>query len=320
MPPCCEISFFTIGTVPMPKPDVLKRHRALGLSQPIISSRPCISSAWTVAKNGICRAVIEGLASDGRDYSRGYHPAHTLADTILVRLGFVSDAERAVLAQVPMTPRTLAPGDELVRQGSSPDHLYFLSAGWAYRSITIRSGERQIPTLLVPGSVCNLDNLLLDRADFGVCAVTNATVLMLPRKRALALATENAGVGRAFTWLAIAENAILSQWTVGLGRRSALGRLAHLLCEMSSRVAAGDPDKGTFELPLTQELIADAIGLTPVHVNRTMQHLRTEGLIATSGRTITILDFDRLRAVAEFDDGYLRQIDESAVSSLAGSA
>jgi CRP-like cAMP-binding protein len=263
---------------------------------------------------------VEGLTSDGSAFSRAYHPAHTLADTRLVRLGFVSDAERAVLAQVAMTTRTLKRGDELVRQGSSPDHLYFLSAGWAYQYITTRGGARQIPTLLVPGSVCNLDNLLLERADFGVRAVTNVTVLMLPRKRALALATEHAGVGRAFIWLAIAEKAILSQWAVGLGRRSALGRLAHLLCELSIRVAPAGADDGSFDLPLTQELIADAIGLTPVHVNRTMQHLRTEGFIATSGRTITILDFDRLRSVAEFDDGYLRQIDESAVSSLAGTA
>ncbi len=211
-------------------------------------------------------------------------------------------------------PRQLAPGDELIREDSSPDHLYLLSAGWAYRYITMRSGGRQIPALIVPGGVCNLDNLLLERANFGVRALTRATVLALPRGQALALAAEHPGVGRAFTWLAVAENAILSQWALGLGRRSALGRLAHLLCELSIRAGASDAGEDSFELPMTRELIADTLGLTPIHVNRTMQYLRAEGFISTAGRTMTILDLDRLRSVAEFDPSYLNQIEKSAAS------
>jgi CRP-like cAMP-binding protein len=251
---------------------------------------------------------------------RDHHAEHTLADTRLARLAFVSDRERAALGRVWVTPRYLAAGDELVREGSSPDHLYLLSEGWAYRYMTTRSGARQIPTLLVPGGVCNLDNLLLERADFGVRAITRATVLALPRVQALVLAAEHPGVGRAFTWLAIAENAILSQWALGLGRRSSQGRLAHLLCELSIRVGANDAGESSFELPLTQELIADVLGLTSVHVNRTMQQLRAEGLISTAGRRVTIPDMDRLRALAEFDASYLRQIEQSAAVPLVGAS
>jgi CRP-like cAMP-binding protein len=243
------------------------------------------------------------------------HRIRTLADTRLARLGFVSPVERAALAKVEVAARLLAPGKELVRQGSTPDSLYFLTAGWAFRYVVTRDGARQIPTLLIPGGVCNLDNLILERADFGVRAITTATVLMLPRERALALAAKHPGVGRAFTWLAIAENAILTQWAVGLGRRSALARLAHLICELSIRVGSGAINNASFDLPLTQELIADTIGLTPVHVNRTMQHLRAAGLIATRGRTVTIPNFPRLQEIADFDAGYLHQIEKGAVAA-----
>lgn len=252
--------------------------------------------------------MTESVAS----FSRIHHTTHSLRATRLARLGFTSDEERRVIERVPVGVRSLAAGDELIREGTSPDSLYFLSAGWAYRYMTTRCGGRQIPALFVPGSICNVDNLLFERADFGVRALTSATVLALPRERALALAAEHPGIGRAFTWLALSENAILSQWALGLGRRTAQGRLAHLLCEMSVRLGAGDGDDSRFALPLTQELIADVLGLTPVHINRTMQQLRADGLIATAGRTVTILDMARLRSVAEFDPSYLYQIEKSA--------
>ena len=247
---------------------------------------------------------------------------YSLGDTPFAGLGFISADERAVLAEEPLALRTLAPGTELLREGSQPESLYFLISGWAIRYITTRDGARQIPGLLVPGGVCNLDNLLFERADFGVRAITRMDVLALPRIRALALAAEHPGVGRAFTWLALAENAILSQWAVGLGRRTALQRLAHLLCETSVRLSSGDGTGGgngegacSFELPLTQEVIADVLGLTPVHVNRTMQQLRAQGYIVTAGRTITVTDFQRLQTLAEFDRSYLQQIERSAVSA-----
>lgn len=264
--------------------------------------------------------MIRGIAFGRNAQSGEYRAAYTLADTQLLQRRFASDAERTALAQVQLTARKLATGKDLIREGASPDYLYFLTAGWAFRYVTTRSGGRQISTLLVPGSVCNLDNFLFERADFGVRAATSATVLMLPRVQALAVAAKHPGVSRAFTWLALLENAILTQWAVGLGRRSALARLAHLLCELMVRVSPGDAPDGSFDLPLTQEQIADVIGLTPVHVNRTLQHLRTQRLIITNGRKITIPDFSRLQAVAEFDADYLRRIKESAAPPPMGTA
>jgi two-component sensor histidine kinase len=237
---------------------------------------------------------------------------YTLADTCLSRFGSVSDQERAALAKIRVGSRTLKPGEKLIDEQTTPHNLYLLQDGWAYRHITTRNGGRQIPTLLIPGDVCNLDNLLLERVDFGVRALTKATVLTLPCEQARKLAADYPGVGRAFTWLALAENSILSQWAVGLGRKPALERLAHLLCEISVRIGAYDAGKQGFELPLTQELIGDIIGTTAIHVNRTMQQLRSANLIATRGRTITITDMSGLQAIANFDLSYLRQIAKSA--------
>lgn len=241
-----------------------------------------------------------------------WHGTFSLADTRLARPGFMSAEEREVLARVPLTVRSVRAGDELIREQSTPENLYFLAAGWACRYNLMRNGKRQITVLLTPGGVCNLDNLMFERADFAVRALTEAKVLALPRDRALSLAAEYPSVGRAFTWLALAQNAILSQWAVGLGRRGALQRLAHFICEMSVRLG-GDR---SFEMPLTQELIADTIGLTAVHINRTMGTLRSQGLIALAGRRLTILNGDRLRILAEFDQGYLDQIETSAASAV----
>ena len=264
------------------------------------------------------------LVTDRLTVEAGLPPAPgtawTLADTRLAQLGFVSDQERIALAQVPVSSQSLRAGTDLIREGSSPEDLLLLIDGWACRYMTTRSGARQISVLLVPGSVCNLDNLLLERADCGVRALTQVSVLTVRKTRALALTAEHPGIARAFTWLAIAENAILSQWAVGLGRRSAKGRLAHLLCELSIRVGASDTGESSFLLPLTQELIADTLGLTAVHINRTMQNLRSAGLISTEGRMVKIHNTAGLRALAEFDGSYLSQIEKSGAALLVDAA
>jgi CRP-like cAMP-binding protein len=259
--------------------------------------------------------VADGIVPGHAALLKPIHRAYSLADTLLGRLGFVSADERAALARVPVSVKTIPAGGELIREGSTTESIYFMATGWAYRYRSTRGGARQVTVLLVPGGVCNVDNLMFHRADFGVRTLTGATVLALPRHAALSLAAEHAGVGRAFTWLALAENAILSQWAVGLGRRNAQQRLAHFLCEMHLRLG----EKGSFKLPLTQELIADTLGLTSVHINRTMRYLRLQGLVSISGRTITILDRDGLCMLAEFDPSYLEQIKNSAAADATRS-
>lgn len=232
----------------------------------------------------------------------------TLVDTVLATSALLSADDRAALAGTALSARSVKAGYDLAREGDATDTLYFLVDGWACRYKSMRDGSRQLPALLVPGDSCNIDSLLLDRLNYGVRTITTGTVVLLPRERALALAAEHVGIGQTFTWLALVENAILSQWALCLGRQSAKQRVAHLLCELSARLG-NDPDdaESSFDMPLVQEQIADALGLTPVHVNRTLQMLRSEGLVSKQGRIVTLPDVPRLCEIAEFDATYLHR-------------
>lgn len=228
-----------------------------------------------------------------------------LAGTRLWTSRFLARAEQAALDDATLPAKSVGANVDLIREGARTDSLLIVTEGWAYRYTTTRDGGRQFPTLVVPGDVGNLDSLMLDPLDYGLRTVTQATVVALPRARALALAEQFTGIARTFTWLALIENMTLSKWALSLGRRSAKGRLAHLLCELSVRLNAEEGDQSRFILPLTQEQIADALGLTPVHVNRTMRELRTEGMITIWNRTITLPKVAQLREIGGFDPEYL---------------
>lgn len=207
-----------------------------------------------------------------------------------------------------MAQRRLGADASLGREGEATDQLHILIEGWAYRYKTTRDGSRQITALILPGEAANLDALVFNRPDFGIQLLTPATVVSIPCRDAVRLSDEHTGIANGFTRLALRENAILSQWAFSLGRKAALQRLAHLLCEVSARLGGKSVgNSATFSMPLTQELIADALGLTPVHVNRTLQVLRSEGLVETHLRSITLSDIQRLRQLAEFDQAYLHR-------------
>ena len=218
---------------------------------------------------------------------------------------FLSLEEQRTLAGVIGSPQLVDAHTDLVRQGEVADKLLLIVNGWACRYTSTREGGRQILAILLPGDLCNLDSLLFDRLDCGVRTLTRASVATLPRESALALATQHAGIAKAFTWLAFVENAMLGKMALALGRQSAKEKLAHLLCELSVRVGTQGEDEHKFELPLNQEQIADALGLTSVHVNRTLQLLRAEGLVATERRTMTLRSVSKLRQIGGFDPHYL---------------
>lgn len=229
----------------------------------------------------------------------------TLLGTRLAASPFLSSEERHALEDVALPPRSIAAGKDLSRQGELAGHIEILIEGWACRYKTTRDGHCQIVALLIPGDVANLDSFLFTRPDYAVRTLTAAKTISVPRDRVSTLAEQHSGIARTLAWLAMRENAILSQWALCLGRLSARQRLAHLLCEVSARLGHADEAESCFELPLTQEQIADVLGLTAVHVNRTIQQLRAEGLIKTRVRTMTIADMAALRHAAEFDAGYL---------------
>lgn len=233
------------------------------------------------------------------------HPSTRLTGSRLWNSRFLSREEQQALEEVVSPAKPVGANIDLVREGEPADSLFIIAHGWAYRYTMTREGGRQLPALLVPGDIGNLDSLLFDRINYGVRTVTQATVAAIPRDRALAIAAEHPGIARTFTWAALVENAALGKWALSLGRRSARERLAHLLCELSVRLDAEDGNESSFVLPLTQELLADALGLTSVHVNRTLQQLRSEGMIVTESRTMTLPDVAGLRRIAGFDPAYL---------------
>ncbi|WP_425228869.1 Crp/Fnr family transcriptional regulator [Sphingomonas sp.] len=231
-------------------------------------------------------------------------PQSSLRNTLLTS-GFLSREEQRALEDALSLARWVGPNIDLVREGEGADTLFIVAEGWAFRYTTTREGNRQLPALILPGDVGNLDSLMFDRLDYGVRTITPAKIVALPRDRALELSARHSGIARTFTWLGLLENVILSRWAQSLGRRSAAERLAHLLCELSVRLGADNEAQSSFAFPLTQEQIADVLGLTSVHVNRTMQYLRTGGLIQIANRILTIPDLAKLRQAAGFDPRYL---------------
>lgn len=238
--------------------------------------------------------------------SASYRLRVSLAGTRLAASSYLSSEERQALEEAAWVSRSIRASVDLVREGEHTDQFHILIDGWACRYKITRAGTRQIVAALLPGDAANLDSFLFDRLDYGVRALTPAKVLTISRDRLLALADKHVGIAKTLAWLGLVENAILSQWVLCLGRQSAQQRLAHLLCEISARLGVDeDAMESRFELPLTQEQIADALGLTAVHVNRTIQQLRAEGLIERSGRGVTIADMDALRRIGEFNPAYL---------------
>jgi CRP-like cAMP-binding protein len=144
--------------------------------------------------------------------------------------------------------------------------------------------------------------------DYGVRALTPVAVLSLPRAQALAVAQQHPQSMHLLLRRIAIENAMLGRWTLCLGRMPARTRLAHFLCELAARLAGTCDRKAfTFEQPLKQEQIADMLGLTNVHLNRTLQQLRCDGLVELRGKALTIPDFAALARVGEFEPSYLHQ-------------
>ena len=236
-----------------------------------------------------------------------------LLGTQLMRCGLLSPEDKQALAAIAGAPQMLRANVDCVSEGSRTDSLYLLIDGWAGRYKITREGARQIVGLAVPGDVCNLDSFMLPVVNFGVRTLTPATVIGLPRDPLQALAAERLGVAHAIAWLTIRENAILSEWALSLGRQSAREQVTRLLSEVAVRIGSQYGTSVTFALPVTQEQIADMLGMTSVHVNRTMQQLRKEGLIVVEDRHVTVPNITELRRQGGFDGAYLRTVPSTSV-------
>ncbi len=216
------------------------------------------------------------------------------------------DADRCALEALPHSIRTFPPGAHFVRDGDRPDYCSLLISGFACRYKIAGDGARQIMSFHMAGEFIDLQNSLLGVADHSVQALAETEAAIVPRLALRELALSRPAIGEALWIDTLIDAAIFREWVVNVGRRDSRARVAHLLCELSLRMqAAGLADGHRYQLPMTQEQLADAVGLTSVHVNRVLKQLADDGLISRDRRTIVIEDWQRMRRAGDFNDRYL---------------
>jgi CRP-like cAMP-binding protein len=233
-------------------------------------------------------------------------------------------SERARLDQLLAYPiRTYARGEDILREGQKVHHIHLILSGLAARTKVLPDGDRQIMAFLIPGDLCDVEVFVLEAMDHNITALCETTSVVIPAHVIEDLLSEFSKLTKALWWSTMVDSAVLREWIVDHGRRDAREHLAHLCYEMLIRyriVSAATDD--TFPFPITQEDLADATGMTPVHANRMLQQLRSEGLIELRGKSLTVLDAARLKEVAKYESGYLHLIrterHDKEVSDRAG--
>jgi CRP-like cAMP-binding protein len=212
------------------------------------------------------------------------------------------DAIRALVANVIDVPADKT----LVRHGEQLNQSMLLLSGWLARAKDLPSGQRQIAELHVAGDFADLHAFTLKYLDHDVISVTRARIAVVPHERLTDLSERFPHLIRLYWFMTNIDAAIQREWTLSLGRRSAIARMSHLLCELNARLGiVGLVEHNSFDFPLTQVEFGECLGLTSVHVNRTLQELRRRKLIELQSRRVTIFDLDALKNVAQFDDAYL---------------
>ena len=236
-------------------------------------------------------------------------PPFDMPDPLIRRLRVLTSLSEAELKQIEdaSTPASdVAVHADIVPEGHGTGHLHVLAEGWACRYKLLPDGRRQICALVLPGDLCDIDGYLLRHLHYGVATLTPCRVAAIPHATLRSMIDREPAIRDVFWWLTFLENSVSTQWTVCLGRMSTQERLAHLLCEIADRLGtAGMIAGATMPFPLTQEELADVLGVSPVHVNRTLQELRAAGLITLEGRQLVIHDRHGLAEIGCFSTSYL---------------
>lgn len=213
--------------------------------------------------------------------------------------------EQAIRAAVSETRQY--PADHVfIRSGQEQNVSTLVLSGVMCRYKDLRDGRRQIMELHIAGDFADLHSFTLKRLDHNVMTLTPCEVAIVPHERLQEITEQHPHLTRIYWFSTNLDAAIHREWVVSLGIRSALARLAGLFCELHIRLGlVGLTDGDSYELPLTQPELAECVGITAVHVNRTLKDLRERGLVEFRGKRVNILDLPGLRAAAEFDTGYL---------------
>ena len=218
----------------------------------------------------------------------------------------LTDDEKACLRDLGRRRVTLGVGQDLFIEGDSIDHSYVVEYGWMMRHKDLPDGRRQILAFCLPGDFVGIYGSVCESADSSVQALGPASAFEFEPQAIVDLFARCPRLGAAIAWTAGRDDAILSEHLVGLGRRSAYERLAHLFLELLRRLQQIElAGERTLELPVTQEVLADALGLSVVHVNRTLRRLREEGMIRLTDQRLFIPDPEKLAQKAGFEAEFL---------------
>lgn len=225
----------------------------------------------------------------------------------LQRRDFLTADEEQHLGELLEPPRTVPAGVELVRAGDRPTQSTLLLSGYMGRIVVGPGGERQFTQLNLSGDFLDLHSFLMKQMDHGVVALTDCVVATTPHAKLRRLTETQPHLTRMLWLETVIDAAIHRQWLYGMGRQDAVSRAAHLICELALRSQAaelGGPEG--FDMPLTQTVLADVLGVTAVHANRSLMSLRRGGLIEQNGPRLVVLDWHGLAAQGQFDPAYLR--------------
>lgn len=250
--------------------------------------------------------VASRLAEDLTPYSTG--PSSDLSRLVekLSSIARLKPEDRAAINRLPHRSRSVAGGADVVSEGNEARECCLVLEGLFARYNLVRDGQRQIHSFHIPGDLPDRDSLHVRTMDHGIGAMSAGRVAFIPHAAVLEPVENYPNIGVALWRDAVVDGAVYRQWLVNVGRRNAKQRLAHLVCEMFVKMkAVGLAESDHFYFPATQSQLADATGLTAVHVNRTLRELRRDGLVEWKGAVVTIPNLPLLEQFAEFDPSYL---------------
>ncbi|WP_332801276.1 Crp/Fnr family transcriptional regulator [Sphingomonas sp. PB2P12] len=238
-------------------------------------------------------------------------PLAGMADKLATQ-AILSDEDRAALLKLPHASRSFEPGSYLVREGDVTNTCAVLVSGFAYRHKTSSNGGRQIVGILFPGDLLDLQQLHINVADHNIQTLTRCEVTKVPQSALRAIIRDRPSISDAIVTSVLIEGSIMREWLLNIGRRDARTRVAHFLCEFVVRLNRQDLVlKHTHHLPMTQEQLGDALGLTAVHINRTLKVLETEGFITRDKQQgFAFPKWKNLCTTSDFNSRYLHGIME----------
>jgi len=224
----------------------------------------------------------------------------------------LDDEDVRAVQSLPHTVRRYPANQPIVRDGDKPSECCLIMEGFCLRAKTTSHGHTQILSFHNPGDIPDLESLHLHVMDHDLVTLTECTLNFISHSALRHLTRRRYGVAEALWRETLIDAARFREWIVNVGQRPAISRLAHMVIEMRERLKViGRCEGERVEMPFTQEQLGDAMGITPVHVNRVVKQLRDEGVLEFSRGAVTVIDERRLLQLADFDDVYLHQAPSS---------